>query len=408
MPDTLEEFFNGNINLTQIQAGHPIITNNAGQRAVLRDLTINGPPPTPIDLTIGGTTILTADNIDRLTGTELVPPSSSLNLRSPVPAFFNRTLTSSGSVFQTGTNRTSFDTAGTGVAGTFNYAAQSSFSTALTAPAERIFVAGSDFYYGHFRGGTARFRRRAGGMNGAETNLDAIGGLWAYDGQRFVYGLETGVNPPRVRTYDTQTDTMGAFVTMTGADASFSASESLGALAAIDGVLVYAQTQTRWVAINPTTGATVALPVGAPTSGSFGRGHHITLARNAQGQYILIRATEGGTTTTMWDNFGTNLLAPQRIATGNVNGFAIGGAPSSQQRLFTLPASPNLVSAWDGSFANFRLLDANTMSFSGANIIASGTNRMSSIAAIWPTFDLPAAIADFGNIRVRATGVRIT
>jgi hypothetical protein len=407
MPDTLEEFFNGDINLTQILAGHPIITNSAGQRAVLRDLTINGPPTPPIDLTIGGTTILSAGNIDRLTGTELVPPSSSLSLRSLVPAFFNRTLTRSGSDFQTGTNRTPFDTAGTGVAGTFNYAAQSSFSTALTTPADRIFMAGSDFYYGHFRGATARFRRRAGGMNGAETNLDAIGGLWAYDGQRFVYGIETGVNPPRVRTYDTQTDTMGAFVTMTGAAASFSASSTLGALAAIDGVLVYTETLTRWVAINPTTGATVALPVGAPASGDNAQGHHIALARNAQGQYILIRATDSGGATTVWDNFGTNLLAPQRLATGNVNGFA-GSTTPSVQLLFTLPASPNLVSAWDSSLANFRLLDANTMSFSGANISASGTNRMISIAAIWPTFDLPAAIADFGNIRVRATGVRIT
>lgn len=396
MPDTLEQFFNGNLTLSQLQAGHTIVSAGAApERVVVRDIIIDGRSLGDIDLLVGGTRVVRASTSERLTGTELIPPSGSLVAQISTAALFNRIFRCGSPSFQTDTLATLFDSNLVGIAGTAN--TNTNFSSSLPVnPAMAFFAASGDFFFGN----NVVFRRRAGGVNGSETNLDAIGDNVCYDGSRYAYGVRAG----QIRQYDTQTGTLGSAITITGA--TFTSDSSYGRLAAIDGMVLYSDAYNSVNRIiNPTSGAAVIPPYTWIGHGSAVR-NQLAVAKTAAGDYVVCRSGQGSL---RWDNLGSSLASPVSRGVGNLTTPGNTGDSNNMTLAFRAPGTAQDILFFDTAVDNVSVFDAATQAISPIlPISVTGKSAFGAPMGCWPTLDSAQAGTDFGTVRVRATGVRIT
>lgn len=83
MPDTLKQFYNATINVTNLVGNQAatLFTNNATTRAVIKDIDVANTFPTQPNLTVGGTAAATLSG--SLTGSEIVDTSQAVGISFP-------------------------------------------------------------------------------------------------------------------------------------------------------------------------------------------------------------------------------------------------------------------------------------------------------------------------------------
>lgn len=180
MPDTLKEFFNSTIDVTELTGNQTatLFTNNSTTRAVIKDVDVtNGFPVIP-NLTVGGTAVASLGS--NLTGSEIVDVSQAVAMSFASPL----ALTSATSIYLTNTSPNTY---------TSSTAFNINRSTVSTATASQTLPASASSYT------TFVYTAPDGDVFQVATNGDANNFLYKYAGS--ASGTQTTVNTGNTNTY---------------------------------------------------------------------------------------------------------------------------------------------------------------------------------------------------------------
>lgn len=394
MADVITEFVNDpSVSYNELVAGYPIVTNTASEQAVVKDVVITNPNTRSLTLSVGDTVVSSVSTSAKLSGSEIVGASSTLNFKTETIPLFNviqeydnitnYTVNVNPTVF----SGDAFSTVSTSQT-TVNYTTGLSGLTYFA-----VFAANGDFYYGN---NNNSIWRRAGGINGAETTITTTFGLAAsYDG-RYIYGFQQN-NTTSFIVVDTQNN--GSVVTRTMSGFSgLNAPDQRANSAAMDG----------YVWFHPNAGQGSYLLNGATGTGKQLGGASTTavrtfvgLGKNSFGDYYGLQTVSDAATSLRWFNFGPSLENAYLKATGNrvtnslrdrdsVNMFV--KSPASDRYIFLITSTAYV----------FDLDNINTeYKFSGVSFVSTDRAKILQV-------DATQANTDFGSVGIRATGVKTT
>lgn len=211
MPDTLKEFFNSTIDVTELTGNQTatLFTNNSTTRAVIKDVDVtNGFPAIP-NLTVGGTAVASLGS--NLTGSEIVDVSQAVAMSFASPL----ALTSATPIYLTNTSPNTYtsstafningNTVSTATASQTLPASASSYTTFVyTAPDGDVFQVATDGSQNWF------LYKYAGSASGTQTTVNTgftnTFSAIAFDGVNTFYWLTSTTNI-RVFNADTETTT---------------------------------------------------------------------------------------------------------------------------------------------------------------------------------------------------------
>lgn len=399
MADVITEFVNDpSVSYSELAAGYPIVTNTASEQAVVKDLQITNPNTRILTLSVGDTVINTTDTSIKLAGSEIIGSSSALNLKTATTPLvtgvlqFNstqqRTFVFGSTIFNSETFSSNSTTNTT-----------TSITTATTVyPAFSAIAENGDFYYSDNK--TSALYRRAGGINGTQTNLTPYGAGCSYDG-RYIYSFRGGYNST-FQVTDTQNNgatvtrnITGPFGTLLSPDTSYIHS------AAIDGyVWVHTTYNSTCYLLNGETGAGVQI---GGFSDSSAQKFFVGIGKNTNGDYVGIQGISAGTGLYWW-NLGPSLASAYIKESGTLT---YGGTKAGDQNCFTRsPSNPNYIFVFVSPAYVF---DLTKTSGTVPSFATSGTpntlgNALSSVLIV----DATKANTDFGSVGIRATGVKTT
>jgi hypothetical protein len=399
MPDVLTEFINNaNLTLPMIQAGVPVVANAAGESAVVKDVLVTCANATrPLSLGVGSIPSISFTGSTRLTGTEIVGQSTSLVLKTSAAAVFNTfyVANSQSSVLQSqiATVFTSDSFTGGGA-----ITQTQILGTAATSNITfHLFDQSGNYYYSGENSGV--LYRRAGGINGVETSIPFGTYTMCYDGIRYIYGLDSS----KIYTYDTQTATISsvAYSGITPATASYCS------CAAMDGRVVYrAMDSGNGVVslINPATGVGANLFFGQNTSTRY----YVGINKDTDGNYYVWHSYNGSANNNIfWWNIGPSITAPASSKpSGNF------GVTNSAFNSSSLGSGANGIRAAgnaDPGRAYFMSTTLWVADFNAKTLVpfTPGSGTISG-ALFVPAVDQNRATTDFGQIGIRATGIKTT
>lgn len=404
MAEALEEFVNGAATLVQLTAGHVLVTNTSDQRALVTDIQISNPSAVPLSLINGATTLLSG-NTDAtllLSGKSIVGASASLQLKtSGVAGLFNKFQTFRQGQMSTVTAKTHFS--GSALPSAAAAVSQTTITSALTTitPYFAFIAANGNFYYHANTGGTTAtaLYKRAGGVNGTQTTLDAsFGAICFSDGVRWIYGITSNNT---LKKCDTTTDTVTTVTIAPTMTYSINAAYAHGA--AMDGYVFCREYQaSHSMLINAATGAAVELTSNMTTTTNRA---FVAMAKNTAGDYLLIQTDN---TSLYYTNIGPTLsTSPSVKASGTI------AVPFSQyigscNQLFRATHLDNyliFIPQGTTSYA-VRVLDLTTFTYIGQ--VLSGPTSTDLTTGMVLAYDSTLATADAPSVTVRATGIKIT
>lgn len=383
MVDRIVEFFNGDLNLTELRAGADIASTSATQTAVVRDVSVAIEKDVEFTLSTGGTSVAKFEGSATLSGSEIVPPSETLKIEADVSWLLNGVMTVS-STFQEFTTATQFRPVTSPIVASAKAAPVSIVTQAVT-PDFACFDAIGNYYYSH--PGQQTIYKRAGGINGTQTST-TLGYTPVHDGSLYIYAVN-GAN--QVKRYNTQTGVIDG----SGLVSGYASSTAM--TATIDGYVAVRSTYSdvNNYIVNPATGT--VLPIAGYSSGSAQR-YFIQIGKRSTGDYIVVQTNYTAPNIT-WKNIGPNLAAPVVIDSGTINASIIAYTdPANRLHRSNDPSVLFLLTN-----TQLQILDLETMQL-GSAISISGLAAADSFI---PVFDDAAAVNDFGNVRVRATGIMI-
>lgn len=385
MADTLVEFINATKTLAELQAGVTVLTNTAGQTAVVRDVVIEAATEAAFSLQVGGATVATLTGAGKLTGTEIVPPSGSMTLSTATKALLNGCFSCATGTLYSAKFATRFAPGG-------DFGASETTTTITTGLSTNanfaVFDAAGDFYYHSVSAQT--LYRRAGGINGAETSY-TIGYAPCWDGARYIYAIN---GSQQITKFDTQTETIVSTVTISP---SISFDSSYGQTATIDGYVLARNNYSigNQYLINPATGASVLISVSA--SGSAQRSH-IQIGKRTNGEYVAAICNHAVPNVSWW-NIGSSLAAPAVQASGTFST----SPPTYAGDFNRFHRSPDASKLFWLDYNALKYFDIDAMAMSPT---ATLTGITSTSYGLIPTLDAARAAIEFGTTRVRATGIR--
>lgn len=211
MPDTLKEFFNSTIDVTELTGNQTatLFTNNSTTRAVIKDVDVTNTFPVTPNLTVGGTAVASLGS--NLTGSEIVDVSQAVAMSFASPL----ALTSATSIYLTNTSPNTYtsstafningNTVSTATASQTLPASQSSYTTFVyTAPDGDVFQVATNGDLSWF------LYKYAGSASGTQTTVNTgftgTASAIAFDGVNTFYWLTSTTNI-RVFNADTETTT---------------------------------------------------------------------------------------------------------------------------------------------------------------------------------------------------------
>ena len=407
MADTATEFLNGTRNYTQLAAGVTLVANSATEQAVVRDIELNNPNTYSFKYTSGGQPVATSNG--NLSGNEIVGASSSLVMTPANLAAQNQIIElnrSSGvTTLNTFTGVTLFGTVPNSFSGT-NVA--TSLTTTLTVdPIFICFGANGDFYYSQYNSSSnANVYRRALGVNGAESTIMVSGGTQnAFDG-RYISGFDTGGTTLQV--YDTLTNTsIGQSSIALSGGVNFQSSTSCS----IDGYLWIRSEQSAPSYLVNLLTRTIVQQFGTsviPNTSTSNSRQNSTWGKDSKGNYYLMVGLDNNSTPsngTMGVSFGKNLASPSAnlftLSTNNL----VPRTNYTANRFFSTPNRLFSFAAGQSGGLNTFVCNWDTLVLS--QVTASNYNNNGNNGA-WLAVDSTRANTDFGNIGIRATGIKTT
>lgn len=396
MADNIVEFINSTQTYSDLVTGVTIAETGASEQANVKNVVASISKERSFSLKVGDTPIASFTGSSRLEGNELLGASNSLKLTTDTVALFNKIYVFDGtSQFATNSVPTKFS--GETISG--NYVA-SSFNTSYTPPSSLstnpyfvVIAENGDFYYSNNAGSS--LYRRAGGPNGTQTIVTSYGQAPSYDG-RYIYSF----NSTNMAVTDTQNN--GSVVQGSCPGLTESVNDNYGASAAIDGYV--------WVKPNYNTGSflingSTRQAVDAGGAGGNANRYHVGIGRNSAGDYIGVQATDSNPSLVYW-NFGRS-LANIQISESSVNISMYSYTadsnhivrPLNQKRyLFNFPGVNyntviDLDNISDTSVATTFSFTEGSFDFQSARFIA---------------VDLSKASEEFGELNIRATGIKVT
>lgn len=384
MVDRITEFYNGDVSLDALLAGADIASTSATQTAVVRDVFVSIASDVGFTLSTGGTSVAKFEGSATLSGSEIVPPSGALKIEAAVSWLLNGVITVSSN-FQEFTTTTLFQP----LPSAFKVAPKAA-PVSIVAPSATpdfaCFDANGNYYYSS--PGQQTIYKRAGGINGTQTTF-VLGYTPVYDGSYYIYAVNSS---SQVRRYHTQTGVIDGSGLVSGyANATAMA-------ATIDGYVVVrsASSDANNYIVNPATGT--VLPIAGYSSPSAQK-YLFQIGKRSNGDYVVVQ-TNYTTPNITWKNVGPDLSAPLVKDAGTINTAPIESADQSN-RLFRSETDPSSLFFLNNT--GLQMLDLETMQL-GSVISITGLAAADSFI---PVFDEAAAVNDFGQVRVRATGILI-
>jgi len=408
MADTLEEICNVSVNLSQLQTGYQLFDLPATDGFVIRDLVVSNPKSKKVQLLRNGSAFRTLECSASFSGFEVVPKDATMSLSTTASPVFNRLQSVSGNqILQTG-GTTIFDDSlpATGQSAYAMMAPISSNVTYLTVSTafsttsnQFCLMAGGNFYYTDSTGSSGgALYRRAGGFNGAETTLwsgMSIATATYDQATGILYAIQVGGSV--WKRYDTVNSTALADVSLPAGLTSQSGwSASAMAIAAYNNVL--------YCSIMGAATCHIVSGVASSYVGNFNLTsvnyssyrHQIRFSKNKSGDVYFIYISSVSTWQVFSISGGNPSVIPtiRRVFSSSYNLYY----NTAQNILLDLPGTDWVV-GYDGSSGVQLLNPATLQSFSVSSFSVSGSIVQQGI-------DNVSAMADYGQIGVRMTGVR--
>ncbi|WP_256077653.1 hypothetical protein [Massilia sp. YIM B04103] len=392
MADTFSEFINvANLGYSDLLAGVTIASNSANESSVVRDVFISNPSRRSLSLVVGASVIANICESVRLTGSEILAPGNSMQLKTNGVPVFNEFYQVNGNSV---VNRISFPTIFSG--DILSNGSSPSFSNLLNqnlsiSPNFFIFDQAGNFYYA--AAGTATLYRRLGGVNGGQTAIPFGGQAFSYDGNRYIYAFLENI----LHIYDTVNNLAITKAIGVNVAASYSSSSALDGKIYIranysNGNSYIIDAATGFVSSAPSTplGTSAALPVGI---GKDGGGNYMVWQADTYGNQGHIY---------LW-NIGKNLNQPI------IQQFHL--VPFPYSRNFSNSSIVNFVRCPENNSIFFCVNGADIIQFDVTSKSISRYfnlpwNGMGNSATFIPSPNISKAAADFGAVGVRATGVK--
>jgi hypothetical protein len=414
MTDTLTEFVNAtNKTYAELTAGIPLVTTGAGERAVVKDVSVKFQTKAKAKLRVGNFEIASFDAKEALlAGSEIINPSSALSLLADDTAkvLYTGALTvQSSSGFRQRVIGASPGNVGT-TPTTTSDGSSGGFNTGGNTPSMLCVAANGDVYYlPHLGAGSETLYRRAGGPFGAETSFASFGRVGAFDG-RYIYGIRAGGTS--IKILDTQTATVVQTTTMTGLATP---GDNTAIAAAIDGYLCYrSQYNTTLVGVDLSgqPASASAFSIGSYSAGSSSsvRGG-LAMAKNSAGKVVIFAGEyiSGVQGYSVYLQTGSSFSSGQVVAKVNsisTDAQTLGAADTSgyhANRLMRTPV-PRYVMCFNNT--DMFVLDADNYTVV-TNKFTGGAGAQSNYQYL-PLFTPAYADEDFGPVSVRATGILTT
>lgn len=399
MSDRLVEFFNGDVSYADLVAGKALLTNAAGESAVVRDVLIAADNLIPLRLKAGPAIIARASGGSALSGSEIVGAGSSLVIDTPLRPLINRLgfCPVSGTTAMTLRMPTRWS-GGVVFGGAAALTSMTIESPAVPAGFAAIGADGALYYaQGAVSSGIRSLYKRAGGPSGAQSVVDAsFGDCACYDGARWIYGLTD--SSMTLKRLDTTTGAVTS-VTITGLSGNIAGTV---VVAACDGwLLLRPSYNTTICVVNATTGVAVNLGVGGTASAVryFGG-----LYKTSAGDYVGLIITSSSTIDIY--RFGASLAAPApQVTTLTISLSKYSG---STNLLLPLPTGSDTAVLLGSSATNAEIL---LIDLRAAQMISRAQETTVSNTGLTPYLlpsDAAVAAADFGTVSVRVTGIKST
>lgn len=394
MPDTAVEFINNPaVTLAALQAGVSIVSNTATETAVVRDIAFTNPNSKKISLLVGSMDVLTSTITNKYSGTEIVGAGGSMVAKTPLKEYFNTmySCNSTGS-FWTYVAPTLFD--GDSVQSSTQIPSQTAFGAALSVPPFYIFFDSSGNFYYQNHGSNTLFKR-AGGINGTQSSVSVGGYGVCYDGVRYIYSFSDTL----IYTYDTQNGTVSSVVY---GQFDYTPNYSTSTAAAIDGRVfiktAYNSGYVYWV--NPQTGVTAPFNLGSTGYGAF---TPICVCKDLSGNYVVSQF-DVNNGWLLWVNLGTTISAPPSSQGSGglifpVNPNTVAGRGSMVRAAGTQNQHRAYIAGNSGGY----LFDADKKT-----VQQIFSNSFGGYGIFVPVVDAAVAAQHFGQIGIRATGIKTT
>lgn len=413
MADTLTQFSDVTAaTYTQLQAGVTIASTAAGQQAVIKDVVLNDTAEREYELRSGAHVLGAFKGSAHFTGSEIMGANSTLKVHATQVPLLNavqgfsdaatyrlNTFTAPNSLLMTGVARPTSITA---------VSTATAITTALTESSAvfHCFGANGDFYYTTTEGSQSHMYRRAGGVNGVETSLTGSRNVWVadFDG-RYIYML---ISITQLQVYDTQLNTLGAVITMTG----FAPSWNIG-YARICGANGFmwvncgADTHNPFL-VNCTTGLCTELVGTAASQATFRQ--YCCLAQNTAGEWVVLRTRGSSPGSLMFDVLSALGDGATVVRSGSV-GSATYALPhyggNHPNALFRVIGVTNYAAYITSMSNSLRLFDLTTMrEFLALTVQGNNWGNVGRMAR--PILNPTLLDAQFGTLAARATGVLVT
>jgi hypothetical protein len=403
MADTVVDFINTTKQYTDFVTGVTLVSNSASEQAVVKDIQLSNPSNQTFKYTVGNVEVANS-NSSKLTGSELVGASKSLVMSlSGIPVANQIFAATSSTTYYPNAIKTFFDTS-IPASVTSDTSANFSFSTSLsTTPYFICFGANGDFYYSN--NNASSLYRRAGGVNGTETIVMSGGMACAtsFDG-RYIYGF--WVNTNGMNVYDTQTNTQLTSGSINGFSGTITNQSSS---AALDGYVVLKWDGSSGGSMHVINGATRTSNYNWITSGTQGQRNNMAMGKNSVGNYYILR---GDTSQLRVIGLGNSLASPNATLTAsytNPTGWSLGD-PTNPNVYLRNPSAPRFIfSAGGSSPAGYIDLESFVDNPTGSlGTITINNIIVATSYAMTLRVDSTKAVADFGTVGVRATGIKTT
>jgi len=393
MTDTVKQFYNSNPTFAQLQAGVSLVSPAVNTAAFVKSILLRSTTSRQFGLFIGPTMLNSWTGTAELSGTELVPSGATLALKAlSGPAFNNVAFAPSTVSLVQWNGATMFGDDVGETSESYVASVTTSITTALGYTPDFIcFDAAGNFYYG--TRSTQDIRRRAGGVNGAETLHASFGEVKCFDGERYLYGMTSSTT---LKVLDTLTNTVST-VTLSANPSSF---HNIGSrLCAIDGYVIHAGS-------NGVTGDIFNASTGARTGGFQMDGVSTALRpmeinKDLDGNYWILSFNND---TTQWINgLGPDLSRPTAV----FRSFTITGG-------LTPTSNPYYNRLWRPKGVPGVLVGVSTNSVFLYDIQTGKTLATKIGTTAFPTYpfcplvDVDKAAAHFGTVSARCVGVEVS
>lgn len=397
MPDTLTEFINNpSLTLSELNTGVPVITNAAGETAVLKDVRVTNENGHALTLDVDGTVLNNVNGSDSLSGSEIIGGSSTLSLKNKtqVLGLINDILVPTSSTgLREATSPTIFG-------GTIGSVTGSYVTTTISLPAQPHFYyekSNGDGYFLQESNNNAPLYKITGGIKSGNTavNVGTLGnGISVDEDTGILYGFYGNT----LRSYDTSTDTASSAITITGDLPS--AAHNYVHSAAMDGyVFVHPQYNTSGYVINGATG--VSVQAGGTGSGSAQR-YGVGMAKRSNGDYVMLQLNYTEPFLYYWV-VGPDLSSPVVKASGSLDLPSTPLYSGDANHVHTHPTLKNMVMMFGTS--HIYVMDVDDLSY---NLIQYGSTAFSNSYFEFLKTDVTKASTDFGTVGIRATGIKNT